>query len=85
MIEDIEEKSYNKLIKQFKARGIQYFETPLVVSDTSNSEQQHFLSFMQVTMGLLRLRNKDTYTYMINQLLNCRANYIELSYSQMIQ
>ena len=40
---------------------------------------------MQVTMSLLRLRNKEMYTYMVNELINSRANYIELCYSQMIQ
>jgi len=39
MIEDIEEKSYNKLVKQLKAKGLQYFETPLVVNDEHNVEQ----------------------------------------------
>lgn len=40
---------------------------------------------MHVTMKLLRERNKQLYTYMVNQMINSRANYIELSYSQMIQ
>ena len=40
---------------------------------------------MQVTTKMVREREKDVYTNLINQLINCRANYIELSYSQMIQ
>tara|TARA_B110000285_G_scaffold185786_1_gene210849 strand:+ start:188 stop:310 length:123 start_codon:yes stop_codon:yes gene_type:complete len=40
MLEWTEEKSYDKLVKQLKAKGIQYFETPLVCSDTANVEQQ---------------------------------------------
>ena len=38
MIEDVEEKSYNKLVKQLKAKGLHYFETPLVVNDEHNIE-----------------------------------------------
>jgi hypothetical protein len=81
MMDHTEENSYNKLLKQLKAKGLQYFETPLICSDVENIEQQQFLSFMHVTMKLLRERNKQLYTYMVNQMINSRANYIELSYS----
>ena len=50
-----------------------------------SDEAKQFLQFMQVTMKMVREREKDVYTNLINQLINCRANYIELSYSQMIQ
>lgn len=33
---------------------------------------------------MVRERQKDVYTNLINQLINARANYIELAYSQMI-
>ena len=85
MMDETEEKAYPKLLKQLKAKGVLYFETPLICSDVDNVEQQQFLSFMHVTMALLRERNKELYTYMVNQMINSRANYIELSYSQMIQ
>ena len=40
---------------------------------------------MHVTMNMVRTREKVLYTSLINQLINARADYIELSYSQMIQ
>lgn len=40
LIEDIESKSYQVLVKHLTAKGVHYFETPLVVSDTLNQEQQ---------------------------------------------
>lgn len=35
-------------------------------------------------MQLLRSRDRDTYTFLVNQLIDARANFIEMSYSQMI-
>ena len=34
---------------------------------------------------MIREKQKDLYTNLVNQLINSRANYIEVSYSQMIQ
>lgn len=87
LIVDTTEKSYQTLVKQLQQKSVQYFETPLMSSDATsgNDEAKQFLQFMQVTMKMVREREKDVYTNLINQLINCRANYIELSYSQMIQ
>ena len=62
MLSNAEEKSYDKLVTQLQGRGMQYFDTPLVCSDTNNQEQKQFLAFMDTTMKLLRQKNKDLYT-----------------------
>ena len=66
IVEECEEKSYTKLVKQLQQKGLRYFETPLMVQDKKNTEAHHFLSFMQVTMSMMRERNKDMYRHMIN-------------------
>lgn len=40
---------------------------------------------MKVAMKMVRDREKDLYKNLINQLIDARAGYIELAYSQMIQ
>jgi hypothetical protein len=40
MLEYTEDKSYDKLVNQLKDKGMQYFDTPLVCTDTNNLEQK---------------------------------------------
>lgn len=84
MIDDTTERSYQALVKQLQQKSVHYFETPLMSSDGpmgGNDEAKQFLQFMHVTMKMVRTREKVLYTSLINQLINARADYIELSYS----
>lgn len=60
-------------------------DTSPASAGTDSDEAKQFLQFMHVTMNMVREREKPLYTSLINQLINARADYIELSYSQMIQ
>mmetsp|Transcript_5491 Transcript_5491/g.9313 ORF Transcript_5491/g.9313 Transcript_5491/m.9313 type:complete len:378 (-) Transcript_5491:541-1674(-) len=93
-LQEAEDSSYEKLVQEFKAKGIHYFDTPLMCQSSTplaskelsrtQMDSREFLQFMQVTMKLQRERDKEGYRHIVNQLINCRANFVELSYSQMI-
>lgn len=38
-----------------------------------------FLTFLKVTMKILREKNKEYYAFMFNELVSARARYIELN------
>ena len=65
-----------KLVKQLK-ENIRLFETPL-------ESMPKFLTFLKVTMKILREKSRDLYSFMINELVKSRARYIELSFQENI-
>ena len=62
------------LVKQLKEQ-IRFFEKPL-------ESMPEFLTFLKVTMKILREKNRDLYTFMINELVKSRIWYIDLSYKE---
>ena len=54
---------------------IRFFETPL-------ESMPEFLTFLKVTMKILREKSKDLYTFMVNELVKSRIRYIDLSYRE---
>lgn len=65
-----------RLVKQLKEQ-IRFFETPL-------ENIPEFLTFLKVTMKILREKNRDLYIYMFNELIQARARYIELNFQENI-
>lgn len=63
-----------RLVKQLKEQ-IRFFETPL-------ENMPEFLTFMRVTMKILREKNQELYTYMFNELVSARSRYIELNFKE---
>ena len=53
------------------------FETPL-------ESQPHFLTFLKVTMRIMINRNREMYSFMINELIKARGRFIELNYAENI-
>ena len=51
------------------------FETPL-------EAQPDFLTFLKVTLRIMRERNREMYSFMINELIKARTRYIEMSYGE---
>ena len=41
-----------------------------------------FLTFLKVTMKILREKSRDLYTFMVNELVKSRIRYIDLSYKE---
>lgn len=41
-----------------------------------------FLTFLKVTMKILREKSRELYSFMINELVKSRARYIELSFRE---
>jgi len=72
----IEEGAHVKLVKQLK-ENIRFFETPL-------ENLPEFLTFLRVTMKILREKSRDLYTYLINELVKARSRYIDLSFRENI-
>jgi len=70
----IEDNVYVKLVKQLKEQ-IRFFETPL-------ESMPEFLTFLKVTMKILREKSRDLYTFMVNELVKSRIRYIDLSYKE---
>ena len=70
----IEECAHLRLVKQLKEQ-IRLFETPL-------ENTPEFLTFLKVTMKILRDKNKEYYAYMFNELVAARARYIELNFKE---
>jgi len=67
----IEDCAHLRLVKQLKEQ-IRFFETPL-------ENMPEFLTFLKVTMKMLREKNKEYYMFMFNELVSARARYIELN------
>lgn len=72
----IEDCAHLRLVKQLKEQ-IRFFETPL-------ENMPEFLTFMKVTMKILREKNQEYYTYMFNELVAARSRYIELNFRENI-
>ena len=70
----MEDSAYVKLVKQLK-ENIRLFETPL-------ESMPEFLTFLRVTMTILREKSRDLYSTMINELIRSRARYIDLSFQE---
>ena len=70
----IEDNAFVVLVKQLKEQ-IRFFEKPL-------ESMPEFLTFLKVTMKILREKNRDLYTFMINELVKSRIRYIDLSYRE---
>ena len=70
----VEDSAYVKLVKQLK-ENIRLFETPL-------ESMPEFLTFLKVTMKILREKSRDLYSFMINELVKSRARYIDLSFQE---
>ena len=70
----IEDNVYVKLVKQLKEQ-IRFFETPL-------ESMPEFLTFLKVTMKILRDKSREHYSFMINELIKSRARYIDLSFQE---
>ena len=41
-----------------------------------------FLTFLKVTMKILRDKSREHYSFMINELIKSRARYIDLSFQE---
>ena len=70
----MEDSAYVKLVKQLK-ENIRLFETPL-------ESMPEFLTFLKVTMKILREKSRELYSFMINELVKSRARYIDLSFQE---
>jgi hypothetical protein len=70
----IEDCAHLRLVKQLKEQ-IRLFETPL-------ENTPEFLTFLKVTMKILRDKNKEYYAYMFNELVAARSRYIELNFRE---
>lgn len=68
----VEDSAYVKLVKQLK-ENIRLFETPL-------ESMPEFLTFLKVTMKILREKSRELYSFMVNELVKSRARYIDLSF-----
>lgn len=73
----VEESAYAKLVKHLKQK-IKVFDTPL-------ENQPEFLVFMKVTFKMLRQKSIEMYGHIINELIQSRAKYIQLSYNEKTQ
>jgi hypothetical protein len=73
----VEDNAYVKLVKHLKNK-IRMFDTPL-------ENQPEFLTFMKITLKMLKEKSqKELYSHIINELLKSRSKYIELSYQEKI-
>lgn len=63
-----------KLVKHLRNK-IRIFDTPL-------ETQPEFLTFMKVTLKMLKAKSIDMYAHIINELIKARAKYIELSFQE---
>jgi len=68
----VEDNAYVRLVKQLKDK-IRYFDTPL-------ETQPDFLTFLKITLKMLREKSLELYSYIFNELIRSRTKYIELSY-----
>ncbi|CDW72169.1 UNKNOWN [Stylonychia lemnae] len=73
-IKYVEDHAYVKLVKHLRTK-IRLFDTPL-------ENQPEFLTFMKVTLKMLKSKSNEMYGHIVNDLLQSRARYIDLSYQE---
>lgn len=73
-IKFVEDNAYVKLVKHLRAK-IRLFDTPL-------ENHPEFLTFMKVTLKMLKNKSLEMFGHIVNDLIKSRARYIELSYQE---
>eukprot|EP00347_Sterkiella_histriomuscorum_P002796 403366766 len=73
-IKFVEDNAYVKLVQHLKAK-IRLFNTPL-------EHHPEFLTFMKVTLSMLRNKSLEMYSHIINDLIIHRSLYINVSFQE---